>query len=111
MVHVCVFELVSECLYVCVTMCLCLCACVPVCLCVPLCVPVCLLLALQEVARLKGEREDDPDAIKNGRVKGKLKLTRAFGAPYLKDVSCSLQIALPFCSDTNKGLAVASRFL
>ena len=42
---------------------------------------------MQEVARLKAERADDPDAIKNGRVKGKLKLTRAFGAPYLKDVS------------------------
>ncbi|XP_019162713.1 PREDICTED: probable protein phosphatase 2C 4 [Ipomoea nil] len=38
----------------------------------------------EEVNRIKREHPDDSSAIKNGRVKGSLKVTRAFGAGYLK---------------------------
>ncbi|XP_047334869.1 probable protein phosphatase 2C 23 [Impatiens glandulifera] len=37
-----------------------------------------------EVKRIKKEHQDDPFAISNGRVKGSLKVTRAFGAGFLK---------------------------
>ncbi|XP_074574405.1 putative protein phosphatase 2C 4 [Curcuma longa] len=37
-----------------------------------------------ELRRIRGEHADDPAAIVNGRVKGSLKVTRAFGAGYLK---------------------------
>ncbi|XP_042459832.1 probable protein phosphatase 2C 4 [Zingiber officinale] len=37
-----------------------------------------------ELRRIRGEHPDDPAAIVNGRVKGSLKVTRAFGAGYLK---------------------------
>lgn len=38
----------------------------------------------EEVVRIRNEHPDDPFAIKNDRVKGSLKVTRAFGAGYLK---------------------------
>lgn len=42
---------------------------------------------LQEVFRIKAEHPDDNQAILNDRVKGQLKVTRAFGAGFLKKVS------------------------
>ena len=41
---------------------------------------------LQEVQRIKSEHPDDPCALMNDRVKGSLKVTRAFGAGFLKQV-------------------------
>lgn len=38
----------------------------------------------EEVLRIKVEHPDDPQAVFNGRVKGQLKVTRAFGAGFLK---------------------------
>ncbi|KAL0927330.1 hypothetical protein M5K25_001493 [Dendrobium thyrsiflorum] len=38
----------------------------------------------EEVLRIKAEHVDDPQAVLNGRVKGQLKVTRAFGAEFLK---------------------------
>lgn len=38
----------------------------------------------QEVLRIKAEHADDPQAVLNDRVKGQLKVTRAFGAGFLK---------------------------
>ncbi|XP_065045382.1 probable protein phosphatase 2C 23 [Musa acuminata AAA Group] len=38
----------------------------------------------EEVRRIRNEHPDDPGAIVNNRVKGSLKVTRAFGAGYLK---------------------------
>ncbi|KAK8916880.1 Protein phosphatase 2C 32 [Platanthera zijinensis] len=38
----------------------------------------------EEVLRIKAEHPDDPQAILNDRVKGQLKVTRAFGAGFLK---------------------------
>ncbi|OEL29546.1 Protein phosphatase 2C 32 [Dichanthelium oligosanthes] len=48
--------------------------------------PYCLFCddALQEVLRIKAEHPDDPQAVFNDRVKGQLKVTRAFGAGFLK---------------------------
>lgn len=42
----------------------------------------------QEVRRIRNEHPDDPSAIVNDRVKGSLKVTRAFGAGFLKQVDC-----------------------
>ncbi|VAH12671.1 unnamed protein product [Triticum turgidum subsp. durum] len=41
--------------------------------------------AYKEVRRIRSEHLDDPACILNGRVKGSLKVTRAFGAGYLKE--------------------------
>ncbi|KAM0855728.1 hypothetical protein ACQ4PT_049586 [Festuca glaucescens] len=41
--------------------------------------------AYKEVRRIRSEHLDDPACIVNGRVKGSLKVTRAFGAGYLKE--------------------------
>jgi len=41
---------------------------------------------LQEVLRIKAEHVDDVQAVLNDRVKGQLKVTRAFGAGFLKKV-------------------------
>jgi hypothetical protein len=41
---------------------------------------------MQEVERIKAEHPDDDNAISNDRVKGSLKVTRAFGAGFLKEV-------------------------
>ncbi|EPS70825.1 hypothetical protein M569_03934, partial [Genlisea aurea] len=38
----------------------------------------------QEVRRIRNAHPDDPSAITNHRVKGSLKVTRAFGAGFLK---------------------------
>ncbi|XP_020598810.1 protein phosphatase 2C 32-like isoform X2 [Phalaenopsis equestris] len=38
----------------------------------------------EEVLRVKAEHVDDPQVVFNGRVKGQLKVTRAFGAEFLK---------------------------
>ncbi|XP_055821101.1 protein phosphatase 2C 29-like [Solanum dulcamara] len=38
----------------------------------------------EEVTRIKSEHPDDSNCIVNGRVKGRLKVTRAFGAGFLK---------------------------
>lgn len=38
----------------------------------------------EEVLRIKSEHTDDPQAVLNDRVKGQLKVTRAFGAVFLK---------------------------
>ncbi|XP_017235243.1 protein phosphatase 2C 29 isoform X2 [Daucus carota subsp. sativus] len=42
----------------------------------------------EEVIRIKNEHPDDRNCIVNDRVKGRLKVTRAFGAGFLKQVSC-----------------------
>lgn len=43
-------------------------------------------LLMQEVIRIKNEHPDDNQCIVNDRVKGRLKVTRAFGAGFLKRV-------------------------
>ncbi|KAL6008967.1 hypothetical protein ACLOJK_022194 [Asimina triloba] len=43
----------------------------------------------QEVLRIKAEHADDNQAILNDRVKGQLKVTRAFGAGFLKKPKCN----------------------
>lgn len=45
------------------------------------------MLELQEVRRIRSQHLNDREAIDKGRVKGKLNVTRAFGAGFLKDVS------------------------
>jgi len=42
---------------------------------------------MQEVRRIKGQHLDDRNAIVNGRVKGKINVTRTFGVGYLKQVT------------------------
>lgn len=44
------------------------------------------VVKFQEVKRIKKQHQDDASAITNDRVKGSLKVTRAFGAGYLKQV-------------------------
>lgn len=44
------------------------------------------LVKPQEFRRIKKEHPDDPCAVLNDRVKGSLKVTRAFGAGFLKQV-------------------------
>ncbi|KAJ0076465.1 hypothetical protein Patl1_34657 [Pistacia atlantica] len=41
---------------------------------------------LQEIIRIKNEHPDDSQCFVNDRVKGCLKVTRAFGAGFLKNV-------------------------
>lgn len=41
---------------------------------------------IQEVKRIRNEHPEDASAIVNDRVKGSLKVTRAFGAGFLKKV-------------------------
>lgn len=43
-------------------------------------------ILFQEVRRIKDEHPDDSCAVVNDRVKGSLKVTRAFGAGFLKQV-------------------------
>lgn len=43
----------------------------------------------EEVLRIKAEHADDNQAILNDRVKGQLKVTRAFGAGFLKKPECN----------------------
>jgi hypothetical protein len=42
---------------------------------------------LQEVCQIQNEHPDDPSAISMDRVKGSLKVTRAFRVGFLKQVS------------------------
>lgn len=44
------------------------------------------IFIVQEVIRIKNEHPDDKQCIVNDRVKGRLKVTRAFGAGFLKQV-------------------------
>lgn len=44
------------------------------------------LLISQEVERIKNEHPNDASAVMNDRVKGYLKVTRAFGTGFLKQV-------------------------
>ena len=55
------------------------------------------LLLLQEVTRIKNEHPDDNHCIVNDRVKGRLKVTRAFGAGSLKQV-CLILLSFPHSS-------------
>ncbi|MCD7453943.1 hypothetical protein HAX54_022753 [Datura stramonium] len=48
----------------------------------------------EEVLRIRNEHPDDVSVIKNDRVKGSLKVTRAFGAGYLKEVKLKLNLTL-----------------
>lgn len=59
---------------------------------------------LQEVQRIKYEHLDDSSAIMNDRVKGSLKVTRAFGAGFLKQVKIFFLFSV-------KKLALDSKFL
>ncbi|KAE8700959.1 Protein phosphatase 2C 32 [Hibiscus syriacus] len=43
----------------------------------------------EEIIRIKAEHPDDDKAISNDRVKGQLKVTRAFGAGFLKKPACN----------------------
>lgn len=43
-------------------------------------------MEFQEVKRIESEHLDDSSAIVKNRVKGSLKVTRAFGAGFLKQV-------------------------
>lgn len=45
-----------------------------------------MIFGFQEVQRIKNEHPDDACAVMNDRVKGSLKVTRAFGAGFLKQV-------------------------
>lgn len=57
------------------------------------------LFNLQEVIRIKNEHPDDKNCILNDRVKGRLKVTRAFGAGFLKQVLWMYLIYFTFCID------------
>jgi hypothetical protein len=50
---------------------------------------------------IKAERPEDPQAVFNDRVKGQLKVTRAFGADFLKKVSSQnhIQVTRAFGAD------------
>lgn len=50
-----------------------------------------LFLILKEVRRIREEHPDDSECIVNKKVKGRLRVTRAFGAGYLKQVSTLCQ--------------------
>jgi hypothetical protein len=49
---------------------------------------------MQEVMRIRGQHLNDRNAIINGRVKGQLNVTRAFGAGYLKQVHTNQTVSL-----------------
>lgn len=49
----------------------------------------CAVSIVQEVLRIKSEHPNDSHCIVNDRVKGRLKVTRAFGAGFLQQV-CDL---------------------
>ena len=55
---------------------------------------------VQEVLRIKGQHLNDRNAIVNGRVKGKINVTRAFGVAYLKQVTSVLLVFLFQCTYT-----------
>lgn len=43
-------------------------------------------MCFQEVSRIRSEHPEDEQSILKDRVKGQLKVTRAFGAGFLKNV-------------------------
>ncbi|KAI4996444.1 hypothetical protein ZWY2020_051364 [Hordeum vulgare] len=53
----------------------------------------------EEVKRIKGEHLDDRNAIIYGKVKGKLSVTRAFGAGYLKEPKWNNRLLASFKID------------
>ena len=53
----------------------------------------------RERERVMNEHPEDPRAISNGRLKGKLRVTRAFGAGYLKKVSHQLSHEFMACEN------------
>lgn len=57
-----------------------------------------LVFSIQEIIRIKAEHPDDSQAVFNDRVKGQLKVTRAFGAGFLKKVGwwCNFDLFFPF---------------
>jgi len=76
------------------------------------------LVVLQEIIRIKNEHPDDTQCIVNDRVKGRLKVTRAFGAGFLKQVSlkmlffilliqCFMCASGPFSTSTVKKIIYA----
>lgn len=70
-----------------------------------LCVDVsCVCLSFQEVRRIRYAHPDDAFAVINGRVKGSLKVTRAFGAGFLKQVHLFLSFELHYNLDYVKSL-------
>lgn len=52
----------------------------------PICLELFFAQIVQEIIRIKNEHPDDSQCIVNDRVKGRLKVTRAFGAGFLKKV-------------------------
>ncbi|CAI5990679.1 unnamed protein product [Closterium sp. NIES-65] len=63
-----------------------------------------------EVRRVQ-QAHADSDVIKRGRLKGKIKLTRAFGAAYLKDVSAYLKDVSAYLKDVSAYLKDVSAYL
>jgi hypothetical protein len=75
---------------------------------------------MQEVRRIRVQHLNDRNAIVNGRVKGKINVTRAFGVGYLKQVTSALLLfqsvlcgwwkflcaALRMCSSSEHALCV-----
>ncbi|PNY13024.1 protein phosphatase 2C 29-like, partial [Trifolium pratense] len=55
---------------------------------------VCLCVHVNEIIRIKNEHPDDPHCIVNDRVKGRLKVTRAFGAGFLKQIENNVVISI-----------------
>ncbi|CAL9069751.1 unnamed protein product [Musa banksii] len=53
----------------------------------------------EEVLRIKAEHADDAQAVFNDRVKGQLKVTRAFGAAFLKKPNCNQSLLEMFRVD------------
>ncbi|KAI4372405.1 hypothetical protein MLD38_010643 [Melastoma candidum] len=53
----------------------------------------------EEVTRIKNEHPDDSQCIVNGRVKGRLKVTRAFGAGFLKQPKLNAAVLEMFRND------------
>lgn len=49
------------------------------------------LYRFQEILRIRSEHPEDDQSILKDRVKGQLKVTRAFGAGFLKKVQTKLQ--------------------
>jgi hypothetical protein len=67
---------------------------------------------MQEVTRIKGQHLNDRNAIVNGRVKGKINVTRAFGVGYLKQVIWASSISFGVASncDDSSSTSVKTRW-
>ena len=55
-------------------------------------------LSWQEVRKIRNAHPDDAFAVTNDRVKGSLKVTRAFGAGFLKQVNQFPSFSVSICS-------------